>query len=505
MPGLKKIPFFLFLLVLFFCLHGSVENYGYLHLNEVVMVGLVITVCIASLFLVILFFTRNYAFASLVTFFISLWYLFFGVIHDLIKSETFLSFLRSYTIIVSLLIICTILWIIFLIRNRQLQLKLVFYLNLLLLIYCIFDGFLLLGKYNRADKITPMPAVVFDASVTSQKPNVYYLLLDEYAGYTSLKDSFGFRNDVFYDFLQQNGFEQLPVFANYKSTVYSMSSILNMRYINRTGNNKDIDQFDYLDRLEEINNASVVAAFKNMGYSIYNFSIFDVNDMPAITEDNDNGIITRHRMLLTDKILHKRADREIGWNIPPNFKRWLPFLKNTNLLIDIENNDRAIQQSRELARSRKKAPFFCYTHVMMPHWQYYFDSAGKANPLHLVLPKASITNKKLYLGYLQYSSRIMSGLITDIILADPSAIVVLMSDHGFRNYADQRSFQPYHFDNICAVRFPDKNYLPYKEKWSTVNFFRYVFNCEFGQKIPYLPDSAIFVNEYSKLKIKNEE
>ena len=37
---LKKIPFFLLLLVLFFCLHGSVENYGYLNLSEVVQVGL---------------------------------------------------------------------------------------------------------------------------------------------------------------------------------------------------------------------------------------------------------------------------------------------------------------------------------------------------------------------------------------------------------------------------------------------------------------------------------
>ncbi len=42
MKLLKKIPFFLLLLVVFFCLHGSVENYGYVGLKEVVVIGLFI-------------------------------------------------------------------------------------------------------------------------------------------------------------------------------------------------------------------------------------------------------------------------------------------------------------------------------------------------------------------------------------------------------------------------------------------------------------------------------
>ena len=50
MKLLKKIPFFLFLLVLFFCLHGSVENYGYLNVLEVVEVACIALLCMAVFF-----------------------------------------------------------------------------------------------------------------------------------------------------------------------------------------------------------------------------------------------------------------------------------------------------------------------------------------------------------------------------------------------------------------------------------------------------------------------
>ena len=43
--------------------------------------------------------------------------------------------------------------------------------------------------------------VPFDQTKVTQKPNVYFLLFDEYAGYKSLQDSFNFKNDSFYNYL----------------------------------------------------------------------------------------------------------------------------------------------------------------------------------------------------------------------------------------------------------------------------------------------------------------
>ena len=69
-----------------------------------------------------------------------------------------------------------------------------------------------------------------------------------------------------------------------------------------------------------------------------------------------------------------------------------------------------------------------------------------------------------------------------------------MSDHGYRTFRNEKGYEPFNYNNLCAVRFPDKNYIDLKEKWSTVNFFRYLFNCEYGQNIPYLADSSVVLS-----------
>ena len=146
MKLLKKIPFFLFLLVSFFCLHGSVENYGYLNVKEVLWGAAVIILCITLLYTLVWVITKNVLFASLITFFISLWYMFFGAIHDLFKTTSFLHFLQSYSVLIPVLIVVNVAVIWWLKQSKPLHQKLTLYLNILFLLFCISDGFLLIGK-----------------------------------------------------------------------------------------------------------------------------------------------------------------------------------------------------------------------------------------------------------------------------------------------------------------------------------------------------------------------
>ncbi|MFM6924077.1 MAG: hypothetical protein ACKOU7_01120, partial [Ferruginibacter sp.] len=107
----RKIPFFLVLLALFFCLHGSTENFGFIHFTEVLYPGLFIVAGIMLLTGILFLFTSNWLHASLIAFFISLWYLFFGALHDLVKSTPSLSFLKTYPVMVTLLLLLTVAWI----------------------------------------------------------------------------------------------------------------------------------------------------------------------------------------------------------------------------------------------------------------------------------------------------------------------------------------------------------------------------------------------------------
>jgi len=489
MQLLKKIPLFLLLLVVFFCLHGSVENYGYLDVQEVIWVAMIIIICIALLFAFTWFITKDVLFASLISFFISSWYLFFGALHDLIKAISFLHFLQSYTILLPVLLIVNVLVIWWLKRSKPLHGKLMLYLNVLFILFCISDVFLLVNKMLTYKETAITNPVAFDVAKASQKPNVYFLLFDEYAGYKSLEDSFGFKNDSLYMILQQQQFRELPVFSNYDFTPFSISSIVNMSYVPENYNKQLLTQPDIQHRFAEIRNGQVFGAFKTMGYDIANYSIFDIKGKPALSQSN--GLFPIHAALLTNKIFHKRLLKDIGWWFVSG-KFQLPFLKKTVLYHDDAYNKQVEEKVIELALAKTSKPRFCYAHFFLPHGQYFRDSSGAFNtPAQM----ADLANKSRYISYLKYTNHVIQKLATSISASDPNAIVILMSDHGFYDYIGTGGYHPYNYNNICFVRFPAAPAYISNLPRSNVNLFRYLFNSRFGQNLPYLKDSTVYVVE----------
>ena len=102
-------------------------------------------------------------------------------------------------------------------------------------------------------------------------------------------------------------------------------------------------------------------------------------------------------------------------------------------------------------------------------------------------------NKDDFISYLQYTNNNVEGLITSVRKNNPNAIVILKSDHGFRNYLDSNSFHSFRFNNIAWVNFPNKYYGDTSTALSDVNFFRYLFKTQFNLITPYLKDTFIHV------------
>ena len=146
--------------------------------------------------------------------------------------------------------------------------------------------------------------------------------------------------------------------------------------------------------------------------------------------------------------------------------------------------------------SRKSAkPKFCYAHFLLPHGQFYRDSAGAFNTPEEILDMNSLADKSQYLAYLKYTNNIIEKLVNNIVANDPQSIIIVMSDHGFYDYESPGDFDPYNFDNICFVRFPAGEQCNKEMPTSNVNFFRYLLNCSYGQNIPYLKDSTFNIVE----------
>ncbi|MFM6926655.1 MAG: sulfatase-like hydrolase/transferase, partial [Ferruginibacter sp.] len=390
----------------------------------------------------------------------------------------------TYPVMVTLLLVLTVAWILILKFKKSLHGRLSAYINILLFIYCLLDGFILI-KMQLAKPAEPLvDAVKFHAAAVTQKPDVYFLVFDGYPGPASLKDSFNFTNDSLKQHLTANAFKELPVFANYDLTYFCMASMFNMQYVKKDFEDLRITQRDFQKRGVEINRAAIFPIFKTMGYQVNNFSIFEIDDLPPVSDKN--SFLPAHSILLTDKIFHKRLIRDVG----DRLGRIIPFWKNSDFFEHDIDNKRSEELLIRDASEKKQSPRFVYAHFMMPHGPYYYDSLGNKNPFEKISDHNLWQDKTLFVSYIKYVNRRMMNMVDSIVKHSPQAIIVVMGDHGFRSFNSKQMDQPLRFDNLCMARFPNGNYAAMKNKWSNVNLFRYLFNSQFGQNMPYLADSS---------------
>ena len=414
-------------MALFFCLHGFSENIGFIGFYEALRTFAIILFCIVLLFSIIFFFNKNILYTGIITFTISGLYLFFGAIQDNVKN---IPVINSYSGLLPLLFIVTFGIIIFFRKKTALQVKWTQYLNLLLIIYCMIDIVtIFIGLNKTKSSATNNNIVSVNISAIKQKPNVYFLLFDEYPGYKSLKDSFGFKNDVLYEKLKSKDFIIMPIFANYSMTPFSMSSIFNMNYITGLKDPDKVGQKELQQRAKEIKTAAVFNIFTQFGYQIISYSVFDVLHKKSI---GGNSFILGNNRLLTDKIFHNRFIKDIGWNflngrfsIPAFQKLYYGEIKTYN-----EKVEAGLTNS---LYHKNNLPQFVYAHFLIPHQPYFFDSAGKEQKLAHLEDKLVLKNKSLFISYLKYANKKIAAFTDMIAENDSSAIVIIMSDHGFRD------------------------------------------------------------------------
>ncbi len=486
MKIIKEHPIFLILIALFFCFHGVAENFQSVTTIEVFQTGISILIAILCLFLTLFFLFKRYLFAALVSLFIAVWFFFFGAIHDFLASITFIAFLKKYIIVIPLLLASTILWGYFLKKKPLVQKPITFYLNALLIIFCFID-LLTIGYLNFSQKKI-ISNVIFNYEAVKYKPDIYFLLFDGYPGQRSLSDSFNFDNRELHDYFVKENFISLKISANYDLTHFSMSSMLNMRYVPLGYSLPEPVLKDFQTRQSEIKEAEVFSIFEKLGYKIINNSIFDVKNVPGISDEN--SFLLGHSVLLTDKILINRLNRDIGTSIPENVIKKIPFLNDQSFYRHREDNLKVEQQLLGNLEKRE-TPVFCYSHFLMPHGPYFYDSTSKEVPLRMIKFSNSWEDKNAFISYLKYTNKIAKKIIDAIKEKKPDAIIIMMSDHGFRSYKSEEIFQEARFNNICSVYFPDKYYGKFMDSMTNINFFPYLFNTQFNQKLPYLKDTLI--------------
>jgi sulfatase-like protein len=486
---LKTKAVFIFLLPVFFVLHGFTENFYFVPIIDAVFLTLLyiaFSLIFACGFWLLY---RNWAKACLITVLIMGFHFFFGSMHDNLKKLFPGTFITRYTLLLPAALILFLLLIILLKKRKTPLLRITFFLNLVLTFIILIDiGWLSIKIISL--KIHPVSASLskeFSPCDSCTNPDVYLILLDEYAGNTALGDLFQFDNGEFENQLHKRGFYISGTSkSNYNYTPFSMASMLNMNFLQLSGPGRVSADLGYC--YQTIKDNQTLQFLKTRGYEFYNYSIFDFNGHPARVNETFIPIRTR---FITGQTFLTRVDRDIRFNTVSGKIKFKAAIEEFIYRFR-KNNERIYELTWKVAETKNSKPKFIYTHLNMPHYPYFYDKEGKPLPFEK-LTESNNVNKHDYLEYLQYTNKIVLALIDHIFASSSKPpIIVIAGDHGFREVV-QPVDQKYYFMNLSSVYLPGKNYDSFYDSMSNVNLFRNVLNTHYNQHLPLLKDSTIFL------------
>lgn len=481
--------YFLFLLPLFFVFHGYAEHYPFIPALQTFILFLKYFGVISLISLLFFLLFRSWKKSAVFTFLLMCFYFFFGTVHDEMKKWLGEIFLVKYIFILPFSLLVLLFLFIFLKKSSHSFKRFSKYINVLLLVLLLVDAGILLFKNNRKQEVNLLPQNLKRCD-TCSKPDIYFIVADEYAGRKELKDIFSFDNSPFEEALKQKGFHVIDSsVSNYNYTPFCMASTLQMEYLeNIEGRNKSKKDRKLCNDL--INKNQLLQFLKAHNYQILNHSLFHIDNLPPPV--GSTSFTLAGVDLLTSQTFFSRVNRDIRFNTISRFK-----LKGEMQKIADEalNDTRIIyQKTKEAASNNTNKPRFIYSHLMMPHYPYFFNKEGKPYPLETLM-EGNQARKDAYIEYLQYCNKQFLDLIDHILKKSTTPpVIIFMGDHGFRHF-NEKVDSKYHFMNINSIYLPNRNYDNFYNGMSSVNEFRVLLNTLFNQQLPLLKDSTSFLQE----------
>jgi len=258
----------------------------------------------------------------------------------------------------------------------------------------------------------PLNYKIMHESKLKDKPNIYYIILDEYTSDEILIKIYDYDNQDFLSKLVQRGF-QVPsnTYTNYASSPLAISANLNMQYNTYEKTNPTLD-----NKNEFFNNNQIMRILKSLDYTIVNMSL--EYGYPEIADYHlcpPSMFVNQFHSTLLDNSI------------------WQPFSK---YFVDAgePQRDRINCAFFELSNLENSfdSPFFVVSHIMSPHPPYLFGPNGEAmNAEFLSIGADSWNNKDGYVNQVQYiNKKIIETIDTIMLESDSPPIIIIQGDHG---------------------------------------------------------------------------
>ena len=383
-------------------------------------------------------------------------------------------------ILVSILLLVNVIGIIYFLKKHRLDAKtsianVVSMTMIGVLIFSITSFSVTTADDNSFANLSDIPVQISDVE---NKPNIYFIILDEYAGSIQLKNDFNFDNSNFSIELEKRDFfVGNESFSNYPNTSLSVPSIMNMIY------------FDFIpDKLgKDSKNIRVVEKMINENNVM---KILQANGYKITTLD---GVVGRIPNTYLADITLCSSIFDINPDIRKNFALvYVPIVGLQELVFS-----EVIRSKLECSFSAlidfnedTKNPDFVVAHLRFPHSPYIYDSFGNSVSIN------DRGDKNAYLEQLKFANKKTLEIIDSIQERSSENIIIVISDHGYRPYINWEN--PTIDDYIRGFNILAAYYLPGEEKHekiAPVNIFRTIFNSYLETNYEILDDRQIWYSE----------
>ena len=390
------------------------------------------------------------------------------------------QFLGQVHILGSILLVLSIIGIIYFLKTRTLDDKT----SISNVISITIIGFLMFNITTISiiaaddDSLLKFYDIPVQISGVEKKPNIYFIILDEYAGFIQLKNDFNFDNSNFSIELEKRDFfVGNESFSNYPNTSLSVPSIMNMIYLDFIPDKlgKDSKNIRVVEKMINENNV---------------MKILQANDYKITTLD---GVVGRIPNTYLADITLCSSIFDINPDIRKNFALvYVPIVGLQELVFS-----EVIRSKLECSFSAlidfnedPKNPDFVVAHLRFPHSPYLYDSFGNSISIN------DRGDKNAYLEQLKFANKKTLEIIDSIQERSSENIIIVISDHGYRPYINWEN--PTIDDYIRGFNILAAYYLPGEEKHekiAPVNIFRTIFNSYLETNYEILDDRQIWYSE----------
>jgi hypothetical protein len=335
-------------------------------------------------------------------------------------------------------------------------------------------------------------------------PNIYYIILDAYAGSAILDELYDYDNSEFLRAMKGRGFLiQDSSFSNYNRTFLTVASSLNMEYIS-SFLGKQLPSIPHAQGQfwGLLRNNRVFRFLKKRGYSIIAFSSGYID-----TDFKNADIYLSPRLRLSE--FHNTI---INTTPIPHYLR----LINSNDQFDLHRKHINFIFDNLPKLNKHKKPFFAFAHIMAPHPPFVFGAHGEENDPEdnlndhdgeRLIRKGRLSRSeycKGYAGQLAYiNARTIEAVDSIFSRSKRPPIIIIFGDHGPRSLCTfdnpNKTYMRECMSITKAYYFPQCEECGRYENICPVNMFRVIFNRYFGTHYELLKDEQYY--EFTNNKV----